>query len=98
MNSYQWVVGAAMVIAPTVFCVNPAPAQVVRDWVAEYPGLRAVAVAADAAPSASAAIYVAGTSPLDEAHNFRSDIVLLKYSLEGELIWAREFDELDDAT
>src|SRR5688572_19960935 len=96
-NSCQ-VIRAALTIAILGWCVNTASAQVVRDWVAQYPGLRAVAVAADLAPSVSAGIYVAGTSPLDQAHNFNSDIVLLKYSLEGELIWAREFDELDDST
>jgi PQQ-like domain len=94
MQNRKWTLGAAVTIAIVGSNVAAPSAQVVRDWVASYPGLRAVAVVADA----SGGIYVAGTSLQDAAHNFNNDIVVLKYSLTGALIWAREFDEQDDAT
>ena len=94
MSRGHWVVGAVLSMAIGSWPADTASAQVVRDWVATYPGLRAVAVVTDA----SGGIFVAGTSLFDEAHNFHTDLVLLKYSLDGQLLWAREYDEPDDAT
>jgi len=71
-----------------------AHAQVTRDWVAQRAGFNAAGVVADA----NGNIYVTGRSPVDAAHNFRSDIVLIKYDLNGNEIWFLEFDEIDDAT
>jgi uncharacterized delta-60 repeat protein len=94
VKNSKWIVGATFMAAVAGWRAETASAQVVRDWVAQYPGLRAVAVAADP----NGGIYVAGTSLFDAAHNFKTDIVVLKYSLDGNLIWSREFDELDDQT
>jgi hypothetical protein len=94
MKKSTWIIGVVLTITSAGLRVSAASAQVVRDWVASYPGLRGVAVAA----GTSGDIYVAGTSLRDATHNFNTDIVLLKYTLTGQLIWAREFDELDDAT
>jgi uncharacterized delta-60 repeat protein len=71
-----------------------ARAQVTEDWVAQYAGTNAAAVVADGRGN----IYVVGSSLPDAAHNYRQDIVLIKYDLNGNQVWVREFDERDDAT
>jgi hypothetical protein len=91
---------AVMVVAPLLALAAPsgtpgtARAQVAPAWVAQYPGLQASAVVADGTGNS----YVAGTTLPDAAHNFNHDIVVVKYDLAGNRVWAREFDETDDAT
>jgi hypothetical protein len=65
-----------------------------EDWVATHPGLLSVGVVT----TNDGFIYVTGRSALDAAHGFRSDIVTIKYDLNGNEIWLREFDETDDGT
>lgn len=67
---------------------------VTEDWVATHPGLGSVGVVA----GPDGAIYVAGRSELDADHGFRSDIVTIRYDLDGNVVWLSEFDETDDGT
>ena len=67
---------------------------VMEDWVAREAGLEGVGVVT----TDDGFIYVTGRSPIDASHNFRSDIVTIKYDLEGNRLWLREFDETDDST
>ncbi|HEX6386939.1 MAG TPA: hypothetical protein VF177_19935, partial [Anaerolineae bacterium] len=71
-----------------------AATSVTQEWVTQYPGLRGVGIAVDAGDF----IYVTGPSPNDASRNYRRNIVTVKYDQAGNQVWAREFDETDDAT
>lgn len=71
-----------------------ANAQVTQNWVAQHSGIRGVAVVTDA----NGNIYVTGPSLPDAAHNFREDIITIKYDQAGSEIWVSEFDGTDDAS
>jgi hypothetical protein len=75
---------------------RPAPGRTVPglDWAAPYAGLRGVSMAV----SGDGGIYVTGPSLPDAAHDFHPDIITLRYDVNGQLMWAREFDESADAT
>lgn len=68
--------------------------QVVQEWVATHSGMWGVGVAMDAGGNS----YVTGPSLQDAAHNFREDIVTIKYDPAGNEVWVREFDETGDST
>lgn len=86
--------GTLVLLLFTLSALAGPPAQVTQDWVATYPGLHGVAVVIDGSGNS----YVTGTSLQDAAHNFKEDIILIKYDAHGNQVWAREFDETEDAT
>lgn len=88
------VMGTLALLLLTLGALAGPVAQVTQDWVATYPGLYGVAVVIDGSGNS----YVTGTSLQDAAHNYKEDIILIKYDAQGDLVWAREFDETDDAT
>jgi len=92
MRTVKRILLAAVVLMLHASSATIVNAQITQDWVAQYSGMRGAAVVADA----NGNIYVAGTSLPDAAHNFKSDIVVLKYDLAGNLVWAREFDPASD--
>lgn len=65
---------------------------VVEAWSDLYPGFNSVGVVT----SADGFVYVAGRSDLTPENGFRSDIVTIKYDLDGNRVWVREFDETGD--
>jgi hypothetical protein len=67
---------------------------VTEDWVSFHPGFQSVGVVT----SDDGFIYIAGRSDLTADNGFRSDIVTIKYDLDGNQIWLREFDEASDGT
>ena len=71
-----------------------APTQVTLDWARQHSGMRAVALAL----AQDGSIYVTGPSLQDAQHDFREDIITIKYDQAGNQIWAQEFDETADAT
>ena len=85
---------ATAALALLIFNAIFADAQITQDWVVQHSGMRGVAVVTDA----NGNIYVTGPSLQDAAHNFREDIVTIKYDLAGNELWVKEFDETDDAT
>lgn len=83
-------------IAGALFALSHSPSQAQANlkWVAQSAGFNAVDVGVDA----SGFVYVTGLSPLDAEHDFRHDIVTIKYDADGNEVWKREFDEPDDGT
>ncbi len=65
-----------------------------QDWVASRGGFLSVGVVT----TDDGFIYVSGRSDLNAGNGFRSDIVTIKYDLDGNEVWVREFDETDDGT
>lgn len=93
-SRYRFVFALSLSLLGALLLASTAEAQVVREWVRQEPGFRAVDVAIDA----DGFIYATGLSPRDAAHNFRHDIVTVKYDTAGNVVWKREFDETDDGT
>jgi uncharacterized delta-60 repeat protein len=68
--------------------------QVSQEWVQQRSGFWAASVVVDSNGNA----YVTGPSLQDAAHNFKQDVITIKYDPAGNELWVREFDETADST
>jgi hypothetical protein len=68
--------------------------QVSQEWVKQRSGYWASGVVIDSNGNS----YVTGPSLKDAAHNFKQDVVTIKYDPAGNELWVREFDETADST
>jgi uncharacterized delta-60 repeat protein len=71
-----------------------AEAQVLQEWIQQKSGMWGAGVVLDSDGNA----YVTGPSLLDASHNFKEDVVTVKYDPAGNEVWVREFDETADST
>jgi PKD repeat protein len=68
--------------------------QVSQEWVQQRSGFWAASVVVDSNGNA----YVTGPSLQDANHNFKQDVITIKYDPAGNEVWVREFDETADST